>query len=527
MKKRWLQMVGVFVLLAVFVSCGESGSRDKVSSASDVSSVHSETSSTHSETSSAHSATHSSDSSSVTSSVTLSAADGGYVDKSEYIMNLFGGEVMGNKGSSGLVYDLDFEEYDKTQKIIDKGGFPFDVRKDYIFPQVTFDSEDGRKFNEHIQEYANTMLHEWSDDLVEYLQHVKDVVLANGFRYVKYGVIESEKYLSMIVVSAYTDTDYTKLTYVIDSYVFEKETGRFVSFKELMDKVSPGGAGLLYDGIANFCRFVVKGEKEQDIGFYYHLNYILGSFLDDIQDDNQGDITSFFNDPNRNIGISFYVDASGEPRVLFSRDFFVTMLEEGNFEPVEKTAQYTCYNGKVFDVPLLNLQSKEPSESKLYHSVRERFGIQETPDVLLAYIGIADDYTVRAFQTFVDLFEVQYQLCDLATYENYESKEYAPRSVYLVIPRYQNAVTKVSVNHTSGFAVISVNQNENALMPFCTKFGEKEIMIHQPVEYHIGESRIEQEDVYDFTDALFQLDDPKAEVREEIEIFFSSVRTMG
>ncbi|MDO4754438.1 MAG: hypothetical protein Q4A41_05475, partial [Bacillota bacterium] len=144
-----------------------------------------------------------------------------------------------------------------------------------------------------------------------------------------------------------------------------------------------------------------------------------------------------------------------------------------------------------------------------------------------AYIGVADDITVSAYQKFVDDFKVSYTPYDLVMQLNYDYENYSPRSVYLVIPRYENAVAHLTYGFDRGFCVMTVDQNENNLHPITILYGEKETEIQIPVDYKVGEFKIEQEGVVDFTEYLNLKYNPSVQIREEIEEFFSMVRTRG
>lgn len=519
--KKWLVFIGIIALSVFSVSCGEKKQETAGSTSDPVStSEPSVTSSEQSVTSSEQS----------TTSTSTAGEVGAYIDKSEYVMNLFDGKVMGKNGKSGLVYDLELEEYESVQKLFDDAELSFDLKKDLVYPQVVFDSEDGRKFNEYIRENTLAMFENWSSVLIDTLSSMRENFEKNGYLYSKYGVIEGEKYLSIILVNAYTFMDYTSPGYFINSYVFEKETGRLITPVELIQMSSEDNSDLAYEGIAELFRSLVVDEvlNEDSCFNFDHFLFIFWNHVQGLV--KPFDTESTFSDVG-NIGdLCLYLDEKGEPHVLLPcNDYLYGIHDMPEHHKVseDKLKKYTWYNGKIVDVPLREILVQDLVEDRLYNSMREHFGIADTPDVLIAYIGAADDYTMRTFQRFVDLFEIDYLISDMLIHRNIESEEFSPRSVYLVIPRYRNSVIETMYTYVSGFSVVSIDQNEKERMPITIRYGKKTMVIHQPVDYRIGEDKIEQDGVYDFTDELLPFDDPTVESRPEIEEFFSSIRTRG
>lgn len=515
--RKWLVFIGIIALTFFGVSCGEKR----------------ETTALSSPTSDFAAASESSAESSVqTSSSTLTTDEGVAglpIDKSEFVMNLFEGKVLGIKGGSGLVYDLEVVEYEGVQKLFDDAELPIDIKNDFVYPQVAFDSEDGKKFNDNIRNDAQAFIENMSSSFIETLTAMREDIEKNGYLRITYGVIEGEKYLSIILVDAYTYKDYKSPEYFFNCYVFEKETGRMISPVELIQMAFEDNRELAYEGVAKLFRSLVVEEVSNE-----DSNFEFDRFLYRLWYQVQGEANAFgseISDIGNISNLCIYMDENDEPKVLFAcNDYFYGLVYdmEGHHKiSREKLEKYTWYNEKVVDVPLRELIPQHPEEDRLYQSAREHFGIADTPDVLVAYIGGADDYTVRTFQRFVDLFEIDYYICDMLIHRNTGSEDYSPRSVYLVIPRYRNALVETMHIYGSGFSVVSVDQNERDRMPITIRYGEKTLIIHQPVDYRIGEDRIEQDGVYDFTDQLVPFDDPTVELRPEVEEYFDPIRTRG
>ncbi|MDO4754360.1 MAG: hypothetical protein Q4A41_05085, partial [Bacillota bacterium] len=355
-RSGWNRKVGIMVLfaclLATFVACG--GEKQKETSV-----VSDSGSSSHSSESSVAS------SSEADSSTTESVPMGTSIDKSEYIMNLFGGRVLGNKGS-GLVYDLDTDIHAVGQKIFDELKIPVNLKQDYVFPQLTFDTEDAKNFNEFIKMLSNDILGNWEEGQNTYFESIKDDILQNGFGYLKYGVVESEKFLSVIIVHAYTYEDYRRPDYTMSAYVFEKDTGRYVSARELIDMAKAENQDRLYAGLADvFGRFIVDYTSVNQSLAARYATYLY-ALWDSVQHSAPGFVLNPMSFALGSISDAvLYVDESGIPRIAIPYNDYFFYDSGGRFEAAKKDLEkYTWYNETVVDIPLADLKEEEIRESE-------------------------------------------------------------------------------------------------------------------------------------------------------------------
>lgn len=444
-------------------------------------------------------------------------------DRSEMVTGLFGGDLIG-KNRSEMVYDLEHRYFENLIRIYANQGIQYDPYRVRKFPQVRFETEDAKAFNEMsvqllAQEesmYASVLTAE-----VRLSEEERRHFAENGGVCENYGVIEGEKYLSVILVQASPLGDWKNPVYYLESYIFDKETGNLLTEEEIVRSVDEDG--ILVHEMAKLFRHINRSMMENYA--FIPFNHVFSEFLKETwhtlfpEKEWQGGAGPFWGERR---GFSFYADEDGEFRLLHVA-----------LEPKESDfGLYKWHANRILDYSLKDLASgalkiDEPEESELYFAVKEKFGISEDRDILIANIGIGDDLSVRKFQKFVDDFAVSLGGNGVLRDISYEGSDW--RDVYILIPRYRYAVTCVGTNYDEmcgiGFAVIGVDQSEDKKAEIKVLYRSQAWDLELPVRYDEGETgQFGESEVYDFSDRLTPTEEP---IRDEIEEFLFSVRTFG
>ncbi len=139
------------------------------------------------------------------------------------------GGIIGSRDSSGIVYNLE-KTYFKNAEIFEKAGH--DIYSDAKFPQIKAQTETAKLFNSHIRETALRESENMYRDIAQAIENnLYDA--DTGWVYYDYGVIESDKYLSIIM--ARSDSFYKLQPFIsIETYIFDKQTEEFVPFDQVV-----------------------------------------------------------------------------------------------------------------------------------------------------------------------------------------------------------------------------------------------------------------------------------------------------
>lgn len=498
-------------------------------------------------------------------------------DRSDKLTSLFNGELFGRKGSSGSVYDLSHSYFDSFEKLAERAGLKGDAYRSRVYPQLSWSSEDAKRFNAAMEGRAKIHGNSFDRMLENQLSPFEnpEQIAENGYVYENYGVIETDRYLSIICGAAYTLYDSDVPEYEIEAFVFDKKSGNLVSEEELFRL-----AGMDAEAFIAFKEHFWEVQLHQSSGFehlFYRLemrNNLALLYRDlRIPDAEEFDFFQFSEamrdpfEPRMLVELrcpQMYVDGAGDVRMVMPMSGFGTNDKDGetggnsgtggnaetggntgsggnagdagNAEAVQDkgldfVSDYDLYCSQVLDVRLKDsvIKGEKATESELYRRVRDIYGIEEEPAVLIAFLGCADDITLKLFQRFSERLEIPVKETRLAVVKQ-DSEDVFMRSVYLVIPKYRNAPVGVDVagykDGSMGFSVYSVDTKRGDAVRFLVKTPNASVRFDAPDVYDRGMRYFEGADVYDFTDRLESAEEVP-EIREEVEFFFEWVRTYG
>lgn len=474
------------------------------------------------------------ESTSPSSGKTASDGESQAVDFSFVLDLFFDGKVIGTRSESGLVVDYVHDRFDAVQEAFESLDLPVDLQRDLVYPQVTFDTEDARSFNELIQSEVKTLAKSWSDILgldPSMLSQYREDVYENGFAYEDYGVIETEKYLSIIRLHAFTMNGFERPVYDAETYVFDKRTGELLKDRDIINLAADGENGV-YESLQDLYSDLAmdRADLDRTVYSYYNTEYLRDYF------DARAGAKKITGEEGYFFGgiTSYYVDADGEPRVLIN---FRTHFPDLDFFPrPQDIDKYDWYTNCVADVRLSDLKGeKTKRENELFGIMSNEFGLSQDAVAFIAYIGEGDLRTAYIFQELVDRYHLDIGEIGMSygVSSSFEENENAMmRSVYLVIPKYVNTLSWVDRFEARGIAILGLKQDEDNPQTISIHDGERLIELSVPIRYDEKSSDLTTDGIIDFTIMFEPCSVPPSEIdelefRQEIEDFLYPIRVYG
>ncbi len=387
------------------------------------------------------------------------------------------GRILGGlieiRNTSDLVFDLESEDYEKLKTVLQEAGLDHEKVIRHRYPQLKLQSEDAAKFNQCMKMRSHEDLErlQYLSSLggSDYDSYIEDAG-SLGIEYADYGISESDEYLSIVCAKAYPAVFLAGgASYFVDAYVFDKNTGEYLNFAKLFERI---GSGATNEGSAAK-KLPIK--VEELVSALEYLPYLYSNtdsfkeFSGEIFRDHYSDYLLALwekidsNDiPMSSIELatapSFYLDSENNVRVIYA---YTAMARGEEFAGQNEDASLI----DVLDLPVSKLVIPDTQISSTFKKACNISSFDEEPLAMAAYLGCGGEETLQKLQGILNSLDITTNDLKMISYYTAAQPDYT--DFYMIIPKYTaNVVSLKSIHddygyiyHTSGPTVFAIIRN--------------------------------------------------------------------